>query len=398
MNIIQVGFGRYPVPYVTKKATGGDNSLFYLSNALGSIEECNVGFIDLKSKIHKKVKTNFKYYEVLNLNIITIKSAGLIQNIFHSVKIIIFAFLSAIKVFSIDLKEGVDIVHTHNQFVITFIYLIKKLFNRKYKIVYTTHSVVFMFPKIPLLYGPLEKFALKCADHIIAHTDTVKKSLVNCHKVPKEKVSQIYYGIEVEVMREYVGTHNKRRIYETDKVIIYVSAIARRKNQLGLLKSLYEVVKKFPDVKCLIVGGVEDKSYLLELKKFVDKNNMSVNVIFTGAVSRKELYQLYADATISVILSKFETQGLMLIESMAFNLPVVVSNIGPFVDVVGKENKYAIVVEADNSKMVSDAIIKLLSEPKIGQQLVSNSQQLIKEFSWEKIAQKTFDVYKRIVD
>jgi len=397
MHIIQIGFGRYPVPYITKKSTGGDNSLFYLSDALGSVEGCNVGFIDLKSKIHEKIKPNFKYYEVINLNIVTIKNSGLLQNIYHAIKILIFSFLSAVKVLSIDIKHKVDIVHTHNQFVITFVYLIKKLFNRKYKIVYTTHSVVFMLPKIPLLYGPLEKFALKCADHIISHTDSVKKSLVNRYKVPENKVSQIYFGIEVEVIKKYISSYKKQNAYKTEQVIIYVSVIARRKNQIALLKALPEVIKKFPDTKCLIVGGVEDKDYLDELKYFVRNNNISDNVVFTGAVSRNNLYQLYADATISVITSKFETQGLMLIESMAFNLPVVVSNIGPFVDVVGNENKYAIVVDPDDPKMVSDAIIKLFSESELRQRLVSCSQELLKNFSWKEIAKKTVDLYKKLL-
>ena len=390
LNIINVSFGTYPIP---NTMSGGGFFLCNLSEELSKIPGCTAGIIDIKSDIHKDIRAGYRFYEVPNIKL---KSGGLAA---HALNAVIYAVFASIKALLIDIKNKIDILHLHNQFAAAFSYILKILFFRKYRIVYTVHSVAlgakgFFFA----IRSPLEKFVLKAADHLVAITPTVKKWLIERHSIPESRITQIYLGTETGKIEEFAKNHPRQNRYNSQRVIIYVSRIAVRKNQLSLVKAMKGITDRFPDAKCVFVGPVEDDKYLGSIIKYINDNGLDNSVIFAGEVERAELYQLYANSDISVITSKLETQGLMLIESMAFGLPVITSDIGPFKDIININPGAALLVGPDDPVKIAGAAIKLFSDPGLCDKMRSEGRKLVSEFSWDRIAGKTYDMYKKLVE
>lgn len=106
-------------------------------------------------------------------------------------------------------------------------------------------------------------------------------------------------------------------------VILHVGRVAAEKNLATLLHAFRRVKSVNPDAKLLIVGS---GPYLERYYDMVRHLNLSGEVIFTGFVPDEELPAYYAAADVFAIASKFETQGLVVLEALASGCPVAGAN------------------------------------------------------------------------
>src|SRR3989338_5856854 len=132
-----------------------------------------------------------------------------------------------------------------------------------------------------------------------------------------------------------------------------------------------EVIKKFPKAKLVIVGDGPEKTNLELLTK---KLNLNDNIIFTVKIENKYLPQFYATADLfagpSIVTKSGDTEGLgvVFLEALASGTCVVGNNIGGIPDII-ENNKTGILVRQKDSKQLANAIIKLLSNPKLRKNL-----------------------------
>ena len=103
-------------------------------------------------------------------------------------------------------------------------------------------------------------------------------------------------------------------LLKDDFAIVFVGRISKEKNITFLLESQKEIVKKNDSIKLIIIGDGPD---IDEYKKYVQKQKLSDNVIFTGKVPWDEVPCYYQLADVFATASTSETQGLTVIEAMA---------------------------------------------------------------------------------
>lgn len=126
-------------------------------------------------------------------------------------------------------------------------------------------------------------------------------------------------------------------------------------------------------------------------------------IIFTGKLSPENLEKEYQTANVFVLPAivdhKGDTEGLgvVLIEAMELNLPIVASNVGGIPDVV-INNQSGILVPEKNAKALAEAFIHLEQSPELVNSLLHGARKRIQDcFTWEGIIQRQIAIYKRIV-
>jgi glycosyltransferase involved in cell wall biosynthesis len=176
---------------------------------------------------------------------------------------------------------------------------------------------------------------------------------------------------------------------EGSPFILYVGNAYPYKNLERLVES-FDLLDR-PDYQLVLVGK---KDYFYErLQTFIAQRGLK-NVIFTGFVSDGQLAWLYQHAAAYVFPSLSEGFGLPGLEAMAAGLPVISSNATCLPEVYGSAAHY---FNPHDSADMATKIREVLDDDKLRQQLISAGQIRVKDFSWERMARETLEVYREVL-
>jgi glycosyltransferase involved in cell wall biosynthesis len=126
-------------------------------------------------------------------------------------------------------------------------------------------------------------------------------------------------------------------------------------------------------------------------------------VTFRGRVSDAELQAAYRDADVlvlpSVVDARGDTEGLgvVLLEAMAFRVPVVASRLGGITDIVA-DGETGLLVPPGDATALAAALRSLAEDPALAARLAEGGRRLLAErFSWPAITERWLAVYHRVV-
>ncbi len=227
-------------------------------------------------------------------------------------------------------KWKLDIIHSHTEFGVgTFARIIAKQFN--IPLVHTYHTMYEDYVHY-ITHGYFNKSSKKIVEYLtLFYCDKTANELI----VPTKKTYDLFKnkyevnrnvyivptGIEIErFFKENVDKNKvtdlkkKLMLLKDDFTIVFVGRIAEEKNIDFLIEAQKEIVKKYNNIKLIIIGdGPDSDNY----KKLTKKLKIEDNVIFTGKVPWEEIPCYYQLADVFATASTTETQGLTVIEAMA---------------------------------------------------------------------------------
>jgi len=288
-------------------------------------------------------------------------------------------------------KFNPDIAHFHG-IRSGWLGLIATRRNKKFKKIYTEH----LWTKNYHLGNPAyEQFQLRglqfmerYTDWNIAVSEAVKNFLIS-RGFRKEKLSVIPNGINPEFLRLKVIKKPKG----LPLILGSVGSLNRVKNYTGILKALAQVKEKEPnlDFHYQIIGDGPLRKNLEKLARQLKINHI---VHFQGRV--ESVSERLRHINIFINASFSESFGLAVGEAMAAGIPVIVSKIDSLKTLVGK--KAGIFVNPKKPEEIAEAVIKLLKDKKLREQLGSAGRKRIeKEFSEEKMIKKTIALYQKVL-
>lgn len=184
----------------------------------------------------------------------------------------------------------------------------------------------------------------------------------------------------------------KLGIKKKDFVVMTVSRLAKEKSVDRIINNHKELVKKYSNMKLLIVGDGPD---IDKLKDEAKSLGVSDSVIFTGKVPLSDIPIYYQLGNVFVTASKSETQGLTVVEAISSSLPVVAVKDDSFVNSVIEEfNGF---VFTDDEKYIN-SISKLYEDKDLYNILSNQSRLLSEDFSSEYFALKVLKVYETAIE
>lgn len=225
---------------------------------------------------------------------------------------------------------------------------------------------------------------VKRAKGIIAVSENTKKDLGELLKISPEKVAVIYEGVAKEF--EVMGIPKK-------DILLYTGVWRSHKNLVGLLEAFAKLRNQGDFSGKLVITGREDPHYP-EVRETISKLELEDRVELTGLVSEQHLIELYNEARVYVLPSFYEGFGLSPLEAMACGTPVVASNSSCIPEVCGEEN--ARFFDPKNVDEMAKVIEDVWFDDELQNKLREKGLRRVKDFSWKRMAKKTFDLYNRV--
>jgi 1,2-diacylglycerol 3-alpha-glucosyltransferase len=290
----------------------------------------------------------------------------------------------------------VDVIHIHGIAVMALKGMICAR-TLKMPAVITFHTMVGdtmrYYSPVPMPQALSEKLVwtylkniLKRADAVIAPTESTALELKN-KGVCSRDLRVIPTGIDVcRFVPGIDGSELKKKYTIGEKkVIVCVGRVSYEKEIDVLIKAMIDI----DDVVLMIVGRGPAQD---DLKELVTKLGIGKKVIFTGFVPDSELVQYYGVADVSASASRFETQGLSILEAMSCGLPVVCTNARALADFVkNDENGYLF---DGTSEDCSRVIRKALSAD---DSIRKNARKTAEQFSITLSVAKTVSLYEDVI-
>lgn len=214
-----------------------------------------------------------------------------------------------------------------------------------------------------------KQYKFKREVHVIPNgIDLDKFSIENINKKKLEKIKK-QYGIK-----------------DTDFVIMYVGRLGPEKNIPFLARAQKQIVKKHKNCKLVIVGEGPMKN---ELEKIT--SSIRENVIFTGKIPQSDIQYYYRLADVFATASKFETQGLTVIEALASGVCALCILDDSFKDAL-IDNVNGNFFETE--KEYVDLVDKLMTDEKLLNKYKKNAIKTANEHSYLTFGDKVLEVYE----
>lgn len=227
---------------------------------------------------------------------------------------------------------------------------------------------------------------------IITATESVKREICEHLRVRPERVAVTPYAprrsFRPVPLKETIA--NRRRLGIEDEFILFVGTIEPRKNLLTLVRAFEEILRHTPQRPQLVIAGRE--GWLSDdLHSFIERSAVKDRLLFTGYLPEEDLAALYSSCSLCVYPSLYEGFGLPPLEAMACGAPVITSNIPTIVETVAAAAR--LVAPTDTSALAA-AIIELLNDKAERSRLSAAGLERAAQFSWEKTASQTMEVYR----
>jgi glycosyltransferase involved in cell wall biosynthesis len=188
-------------------------------------------------------------------------------------------------------------------------------------------------------------------------------------------------------------TVRRKRGWGDDLVLISVGRLAKEKNFSTLLRAAAEVMQDRSQVRLVLIGDGPERKSLQELAK-----NLGVadRVEFTGRLPFEEIPSHLKAADIFCFASVTETQGLVTMEAMAAELPVVAVDAPGTRDAV--ENGQEGLLTRNDSAALAQAIIELVDDQEMRQRFKEGVKIRVKSFDRQAQAKKMLEVYDQAAE
>jgi glycosyltransferase involved in cell wall biosynthesis len=227
---------------------------------------------------------------------------------------------------------------------------------------------------------------------VLTVSEYSKKDIVKELRVPEERVFVTLEGVDREVFSPPVrGVKNAGKKGGQPVVLVH-GAEDERKNVFNILKAASILLKKGRPVTVMILGMDEKSLERCGVARHIREWGLTPYLQPMGYVSGKLLPETYRRADVFLYASRWEGFGLPVLEAFACGVPVVASNATSLPEVAGEA---ALLVNPEKPGEIADAVERVIAKPAAARALVRKGFARVKQFTWDRTARMTIDVYRR---
>ncbi len=291
-----------------------------------------------------------------------------------------------------------DVVHTHTWYAHLAGFWAKKLYNVPY--VATSHSLEPLRPwKVDQLAEGyyvsswIEKVGLENADRVVAVSRMMKEDILNNFSVDPDRIAVIHNGIDLKTWKRRPLSRELRERYGIAED--YVLFVGRPTAQKGM-EYLIDAADDIPVQVVFEAVGADTRDYE---NRMIEKVKGKKNIVWIHEnLGDEKNIELYSSARVFICPSVYEPFGIINLEAMACETPVVASAVGGIKEVVVPEET-GLLVEPGQPDQIAAAVNGLLLNPEKAAAMGKNGRRRVEDyFSWESIAEKTRKMYEELIN
>ena len=286
------------------------------------------------------------------------------------------------------LEIAYDVIHSNTNFIVDYLNISEK------PVVLTAHGIAATEYKYNTFLSKLkgDYYSLQAEKNIftkkidklskiIAISELVKNELQTIYNVPDDKISVIYNGIDTQLYKP--TTDNP-----TNDYFLYVGRLDQRKGFYELL----DVMKKLKNQQFMIISNVLKYGSLSSYGRILyDLSKKHHNIIIKSNITDEDLKLYYSNAKATILPSRYEPLGYVVLESMACGTPCIVSSNSGATEVIGK---YGSIFEAGSSVSLKNAV-ESFSYPNVWRREVR--KQIVNNFTTEIFINDILKLYEEVV-
>jgi len=245
------------------------------------------------------------------------------------------------------------------------------------------------------LVGRIHGWLGKRAARTIVLSEHVGAFIAEYGRVPREKQTRIYYGLDPQPFETARGKGAAARAEfgfgPADVVFTCVARFAPQKAHHVLLEAFARARKSEPRLALLLVGDDPFGDGRRRAEALAAKLELGERCVFAGI--RRDVPQILAASDVFVMCSLWEGLGLVFLEAMAAHLPVLASRVSAVPEVVEHETTGILVPPADVEALAL-AFVRLAREPALRTRLAAAGSERVRErFGLERMVEETLAVY-----
>jgi len=232
----------------------------------------------------------------------------------------------------------------------------------------------------------------------IAVSNLTRDIFLQEYNIDPQKVAVIHPGVD---LNDYATADKKliradiRKEYgfsSEETIILFASMNFEIKGLDDVLFSLAKLKAQNKKFKLIVAGKGNIKKYT----RIAQEIQMHSDVIFTGPVSKERLIKMYLAGDIYIMLSKFDTFGMVVLEAMAAGLPAIISSNVGAKDLV-QENKNGFIISNTSDTDYIAAKIALLLDEDFRRQMSEAAYQTAAQNTWDDVTRKYAALYEDIL-
>ena len=310
-----------------------------------------------------------------------------------------------------------DVVHLHTWYAHFGGILAKLLYG--VPLVLTVHSLEPLRPwKREQLGGGydcscwVERTAIEMADAVIAVSADTKDDVLSLFQIKEEKVHVIHNGIDLD---EYRPVNSRTALVRHGidpelPYLLFVGRVTRQKGIIHLVRAIRHMAEDFQIVLC--AGAPDTPQIAQEMRTCVAEAQRERKGVFwiPDMLAKDEVIEMYSNAAVFCCPSVYEPFGIINLEAMACETPVVASAVGGIKEVVVHEETGLLVplelragtfepLDAELfERNLAEAVNRLMANAPLRVEMGKAGRSRAEaHFSWRAIAQKTEALYRRLL-
>jgi len=229
------------------------------------------------------------------------------------------------------------------------------------------------------------------AKKIITISEFSKQDILRKYKLIGNKVKVTYLANSSDFYfikdKKGLQLHNGLR----EPFILSIGSEKPHKNIINTIKAFKLLKEKYSIKHKLVVVGKLNE----EVKSAIISYGFQSDIILKRNISSNELNILYNLSDVFVFPTKYEGFGLPILEAMAAGTPVVTSNISSVPEVAGNAG---LLVDPENVEEIAEGIYRIIQDPLLREIMIRKGFDRVKNFSWQKCAAQTLEVYKEAIE
>ncbi|MCQ2559362.1 MAG: glycosyltransferase family 4 protein, partial [Clostridia bacterium] len=228
---------------------------------------------------------------------------------------------------------------------------------------------------------------------VICCSRYMKEEVRQIFQLPEDKIRVIPNGVEISNLKPAGELKRSDFAAPEEKIIFFVGRLVQEKGVQILLEAAKRVLSRHSQLK-FIIGG--DGSYRNDLQNLARQLGIAEKVYFTGYLDEVRRNAFYAWAEIAVFPSLYEPFGIVALEAMAAQTPVIVADTGGLGEIV-THGLDGLKFYAGSSLSLAQMLLWLLADRKRGQNLAEQAYRKVKEqYNWRQIARQTQKTYREV--
>jgi len=291
-------------------------------------------------------------------------------------------------------KFDIEIIHVHD-LKTTLLGVILKALNINVKIMHTAHGWI-VNNRQDRIKQQIQYLLLRCYPLHIAVSRATRELMVKSG-IPQEEIEVLYNSIDTDYWNRQRGARVLRQEYNIDEARLIVGTVGRLSREKDLptfISVARQILQKLPSTVFFVVGdGKAD--IVSELEKTIKASGLSEHIFLTG--HRTDLIDVYSSFDLFLMTSLTEGLPNTVLESMALEVPVVVTNVGGLSELV-IHNHSGMISPPGDSERIYKLCLELLENAKLRKKIgVKGRERICGFFDFNKRLFQIEKIYLQLV-